>query len=99
MHTFSYKALELAFRKYSAIEFDLMKDCPSTSEYYRTIKDFECSGHWLFITQFTQEEILQDENGEIICPDLLLLVDDGQHMVWCYCLDEFDEDSFHYIGE
>lgn len=99
MNTNSYKALELAFRKYSAIEFDLMEDCPSTSEYYRTIKDFECNGHWLFITIRTDENNIADEDGYVICPDLLLMVDDNENMVWAYCLDEFDNDSFSYIGE
>lgn len=97
MNTSSYKALELAFKNYSSIEFDLMNNCPSTSEYFGTIKNFECKGHWLFITCDLGESLKDDDEGLMICPDLMLLVDDNEHMIWAYCLDEAKSNCFKYL--
>lgn len=99
MENNSFKALKFAAAKFSYYESDLMEDCPSSSEYYKTIKNFECIGHWLFITIPKDDPTPTDEEGEVIAPDLLLIVEGGEEMIWAYCLDECDNDSFNYIGE
>lgn len=99
MENNSFEALKYAAANIHKYESDLMQDCPSTSEYYGTIKNFECNGHWLFITIPKDDPSPRNEEAEVIAPDLLLLVDDGESMIWAYCLDEFDSDSFNYIGE